>query len=391
MISYDVVIVKAMAHNCSKTHARGFEQLLSACQRNPRESHIFSQRRREKSTWFSKWRNKKTWMWVVYVGMVAMAVGTMFPVAVLCREFPTGCNDEQEDFLDADELWDNAFNYGQVGSFDEARICFEVYVGMKPASDKGWQLLSEVHTRLGNPKGGLRHASVAARIGGERAEAAEAHFLLANAYLQVFEYGLARQHYYRAIRVDPQHVNSMVNLGVVLGNNNNYAEAIPIYRRALQFKPDIMAARHNLGSALHTTKVFIEALAVLEALVVDEPACFECWLSLGHTLSEVKQLSRAISCYKKVIKKCYTYIHTHIHTYMHTCIHACIHTCIHAYIHTYIHTCIHTYVYTDIHTYTYIQGMDIYMYTHTHTHTHTHTGDGYQTDGSRCGSQLLPH
>jgi len=39
----------------------------------------------------------------------------------------------------------------------------------------------------------------------------------------------------------------MVNLGVVLGNNNDYAEAIPIYRRALKVKPNIMAARHNLG------------------------------------------------------------------------------------------------------------------------------------------------
>jgi len=44
-----------------------------------------------------------------------------------------------------------------------------------------------------------------------------------------------------------EHVNSMVNLGVVLGNNNDYAEAIPIYRRALKVKPNIMAARHNLG------------------------------------------------------------------------------------------------------------------------------------------------
>ena len=91
----------------------------------------------------------------------------------------------------------------------------------------------------------------------------------------------------------------MVNLGVVLGNNNDYAEAIPIYRRALQVKPDIMAARHNLGSALHTLKVFPEALSILEPLVVDEPDCYECWLSLGHTLSEVKQLARATDCYKK--------------------------------------------------------------------------------------------
>ena len=57
------------------------------------------------------------------------------------------------------------------------------------------------------------------------------------------------------MRVDPAHVNSMVNLGVVLGNNNDYAEAIPIYRRALEIAPSIMAARHNLGSPPHSGSI----------------------------------------------------------------------------------------------------------------------------------------
>jgi len=231
--------------------------------------------------------------------LAAVVVLHLAPVLGTEDGFPPGCSNANEDFLDDQELWDNAYDYGMKGMFDEARLCFEVWTANQPANEKGWQLLSEIHGRIGNPDGALRHARVSARIGGENASAAEGHFLLANSYMQVHEYGLARQHYYRAMRVDPQHVNSMVNLGVVLGNNNDYAEAIPIYRRALQVKPDIMAARHNLGSALHTLKVFPEALSILEPLVVDEPDCYECWLSLGHTLSEVKQLARATDCYKK--------------------------------------------------------------------------------------------
>ena len=188
-------------------------------------------------------------------------------VTVRGDEFPPGCDDAAEDFLDDDELWDNAYSYGMKGMFDEARQCFEVYVSKQPGVEKGWHLLSEIHMRLGNNAGALRHSHISARVGGENASAAEGHFLVANAYMAVFEYGKARQHYYRAIRVDPQHVNSMVNLGVVLGNNNDYAEAIPIYRRALALKPDIMAARHNLGSALHTLKRFGESLNVLPQCV----------------------------------------------------------------------------------------------------------------------------
>ncbi len=232
-----------------------------------------------------------------YIAAAALVAECLVPAA--CVDFPPGCNDALEDYLDQEELWDNAFQYGVKGMFDEARTCFEVYVCNQPTSERAWHLLAEVHGRMGNPEGALRHAQVASRIGGENASAAEGHFLLANAYMQVLEYGKARQSYYRAIRLDENHVNSMVNLGVVLGNNNDYAEAIPIYRRALKAKPDLMAARHNLGSALHTLKVFHEALSVLEPLVVDEPDCYECWLSLGHTLSEVKQLARATACYKK--------------------------------------------------------------------------------------------
>jgi tetratricopeptide (TPR) repeat protein len=232
-----------------------------------------------------------------YLAAAALVAECLVPAA--CVDFPPGCNDALEDYLDEEELWDNAFQYGTKGMFDEARTCFEVYVCNQPTSERAWHLLAEVHGRMGNPEGALRHAQVAARIGGENASAAEGHFLLANAYMQVLEYGKARQSYYRAIRLDENHVNSMVNLGVVLGNNNDYAEAIPIYRRALKVQPDLMAARHNLGSALHTLKVFHEALSVLEPLVADEPDCYECWLSLGHTLSEVKQLARATACYKK--------------------------------------------------------------------------------------------
>ena len=54
----------------------------------------------------------------------------------------------------------------------------------------------------------------------------------------------------RAIRVDPSHVNSMVNLGVVLGNNNDFNEAIPIYRRALAIQPKAPPSLHSCSPAL---------------------------------------------------------------------------------------------------------------------------------------------
>ena len=99
---------------------------------------------------------------IVWAAVVAVCVAP-----VMCDEFPPGCNNELEDFLDDDELWDNAFQYGTKGLFDEARICFEVFVASQPLNLKGWHLLSEIHARLGNAPGATRHAIVATRIGGE--------------------------------------------------------------------------------------------------------------------------------------------------------------------------------------------------------------------------------
>ncbi len=99
-----------------------------------------------------------------------------------------------------------------------------------------WNLLAELHSRLGNTHESKIHAEIAARIPGESKEAAEGHFLCANALMMENLYGDARQRFYKAIRVDPTHTNSMVNLGVVLGNYNAYDEAIEVYRRALVIK-----------------------------------------------------------------------------------------------------------------------------------------------------------
>eukprot|EP00960_Hanusia_phi_P004007 117628-Hanusia_phi.AAC.3 len=236
-------------------------------------------------------------MFSLSAGHVCFFVTILGAPFIVWTALPQDCEAE----LPSDVLWNISYEYGKKGMFDESRLCFELFASIYPDDIKAWCLLSEIHGRIGNFDGALSHARIAARIGGETSEGAEGTFLLANAYMSVHNYGLAKHTYYKAIRLDPQHVNSMVNLGVVLGNNNDFAEAIPLYQHALKIKPDIMAARHNLGSALHTLKHHAHALAILEPLVKDEPDCFECLLSLGHALSEVKTLERSKDMYKRAM------------------------------------------------------------------------------------------
>ncbi len=99
--------------------------------------------------------------------------------------------------IELDELWESAYSFGKRGMFDEARLCFERYAVRDPSKDKSWCLLSEIHARMGNPQGAVRHASVAARISGHNQSGAEALFLLANGHMAMNRFDLARQLYYR--------------------------------------------------------------------------------------------------------------------------------------------------------------------------------------------------
>ena len=109
-------------------------------------------------------------------------------------ETPDGCIGED---IPLDELWENAYSFGKSGQFNEARLCFERYAIRDASKDKSWCLLSEIHARMGNPQGAVRHASVAARISGHNQSGAEALFLLANGHMATNRFDLARQLYYR--------------------------------------------------------------------------------------------------------------------------------------------------------------------------------------------------
>ncbi len=111
-------------------------------------------------------------------------------------ETPDGCVGED---IPLDELWDNAYSFGKSGLFNEARLCFERYAIRDPSKDKSWCLLSEIHARMGNPQGAVRHASVAARISGHNQSGAESLFLLANGHMAMNRFDLARQLYYRLL------------------------------------------------------------------------------------------------------------------------------------------------------------------------------------------------
>ncbi|EKX46446.1 hypothetical protein GUITHDRAFT_70511, partial [Guillardia theta CCMP2712] len=73
---------------------------------------------------------------------------------------------------------------------------------------------------------------------------------LGSALMAMHEYSTSREFFERALEIDPEHVNSMVNLGALLGHLNDHRAAVNVYRQALALAPDIREAVLHLYTAM---------------------------------------------------------------------------------------------------------------------------------------------
>ena len=90
----------------------------------------------------------------------------------------------------------------------------------------------------------------------------DAIFLLAGVQLKLGKMALALANYDRALRLRPNHVNSLCNRGNALGALNRHGEALASYESALRLRPDDDDVLFNRGNALHQLNRLDEALRV---------------------------------------------------------------------------------------------------------------------------------
>jgi tetratricopeptide (TPR) repeat protein len=104
--------------------------------------------------------------------------------------------------------------------------------------------------------------------------AAQAHERQAQEYLNQKQPELAIPEFKAVLASDPNNLNAMANLGVLLYFEQNYAEAAPYLKQAVAKRPDLSKIRALLGLAEKALGQTAEARADLEAAVpqLAEPA-----------------------------------------------------------------------------------------------------------------------
>ena len=135
---------------------------------------------------------------------------------------------------------------------------------------------------------------------------AEALYGLGSVYLKQEKGSLAREQFERATKLQARYpdtvANAWNNLGLLATREGHTGEAIPYFEEALKLNPDHLIALENLGNAYRQQKNWDEARKILERAVAVGPQDAEANYSLGMVYAQVNDNDRAYDHLQRALK-----------------------------------------------------------------------------------------
>jgi tetratricopeptide (TPR) repeat protein len=111
-----------------------------------------------------------------------------------------------------------------------------------------------------------------------------AHINLISLYGHLHEFEKAEEHYFAAVRLDPNQSESYYNYGVLLMQENKGREAEEAFRKALAANSQYAEAHNNLGDLLQREGKLAEAMAEFEKAIRNKPDFPQAHFNLGRLL-----------------------------------------------------------------------------------------------------------
>ena len=115
----------------------------------------------------------------------------------------------------------------------------------------------------------------------------------------------AREAYAKALTIDPDHADALVNLGRLLHESGDPAAAEPHYRRALEVRPEDATAAFNLGVALEDQRRLPEALLEYQHAVRLDPSNADAHFNaatLAERLGRAAEALRHLRIYRRLTR-----------------------------------------------------------------------------------------
>lgn len=148
--------------------------------------------------------------------------------------------------------------------------------------------------RLREAEGVLRRAV--------RVRDATAEYNLANVLDQLDRWDEAREHYERAIAINPYHARSMNNLGIGFSRRGDPRQAVAFYRRAIEVAPEVADSYLNLSAALGAMGRVDEALAATDLAIARQPSSANAHNNRGIALAQLERFSEARAAFETALK-----------------------------------------------------------------------------------------
>ena len=104
------------------------------------------------------------------------------------------------------------------------------------------------------------------------------------------------------LRLSPDDVDAMNNLGLIYKENGMLQEATTYLRKALTIKPNFIGCYYNLGIVLQEQGRLDEAVTSYKSALEYNPEYAECYNNLGNALQEQGKLDEAITSYRTSLK-----------------------------------------------------------------------------------------
>ena len=108
--------------------------------------------------------------------------------------------------------------------------------------------------------------------------------------------------YNKVLKMDPNHSNSLNNLGILLQGLGDNQKAIYFLEKAVQVKPSYADAHYNLGSVFQKINMFQKAKKCFEKTLKINYNHSLAHLNLGVVLNALGQSEKAMECYLKTIE-----------------------------------------------------------------------------------------
>jgi tetratricopeptide (TPR) repeat protein len=126
--------------------------------------------------------------------------------------------------------------------------------------------------------------------------------LLGGLYLQNKDMTQAAELLEKAVKLLPDHAETLTNLGIALHKGGRKAEALAVYQRALEVKPDYIAALNNLGSLHHETDRTPNAQVLYARVLQLQPENAAAHFNYANSLLTLGKISEAITRYEHALQ-----------------------------------------------------------------------------------------